>query len=454
MAGNRHPWRDIYSVQAWNKILEITRQQDNDELDDLTTLIREYHDVQKDTSDQIDLRIAMLKDIRVQAASLIVGQQLDITKQEKTKKYNDRGNRFITDLGPWLASLARTCGKKCEYLATLKDYERTSPKSAYTDSAASYLAYMSKVQQKRADESENMLMTAGNRMERLDPVHRGGGELELHGDNYVRATTNPLSKALYDWLDTDSKVPFFLWLENHAICVASPGLDNLWNESLRTVKKTSYPDNAAELYAVTLESGCLWSILADPVNGRTKKQFNTADAILVKGEVHAGGQYAFAWATDGQIYSAAHKAGTLHHSSFTQGRKVKAAGMWSVTKEGKVRYVDDNTGHYHTDAYHLFSFVEYLDRQGLLTPDAVVLSHTLPGDKAWAAQKFLAQYRDPKTRNELRATISKSAVKVRDPQGTAAAAAAAAPAAATPPANDLFAKLAAFKPPGIKKPPQ
>jgi hypothetical protein len=398
MAGNRHPWRDIYSVQAWNKILEITHQQRNDDLDDLTNLIREYHDLQKDTSDQIDLRIMMLKNIRVQAATIILGpeldneegkgqekrhQVLDITKKEKTKKYDDRRkNQFIADLGPWLASLARTCGKKYEYLATLKEYERNSPKSAYTDSAASYLAYMSKVQQKRADESENMLMTAGNRMERLDPVHRGGGELELHGDNYVRATSNPLSKALYDWLDTDSKVPFFLWLENHAICVASPGLDNLWNESLRTVKKTSYPDNAADLYAVTVESGSLWSIRADPANGRTKKQFNTADAVIVKGEVHAQGQYAFAWATDGQIYSAAHKAGTLHHSSFTQGRKVKAAGMWSVTKVGKVRYVDDNTGHYHTDAYHLFSFVEYLDRQGVLTPDAVVLSRTLPGDKA------------------------------------------------------------------------
>jgi hypothetical protein len=448
MPENRFPWRDIYSVEAWKKILEITKNSANQDLSQLTKLIERYHGIQKDRLDALAARRESLQKVEDESWRLIEDKKMSTDKDDKKKFDSRRG--YITELGPWLASLAGRCWKKIDYLVTIEEFEKENRNSEYCRSAASYLRYLNKVQQRRAKDT-NMHLTTGNRMERLDPLHRGGAELELFGDNYIQSTSNPLSRALFDWLDADSTTPFFLWLEYHPICVANPGLDKAWDETLRTVKKTLYPANADEVFVVTVLPGCLKSVSADPVSGRTEKTFDTSDARIVKGAVTAHGQYAFAWSTENQIYSAPHKAGTLHHSSFTHGYKVKAAGMWGVSPEGKVIYVDDNTGHYHTDAYHLYDFIVFLDKNRVLDPNAVVLARTLPGDNAWPVKRFLDQYRDPAIRiKELKANIKTSPLKVPG-KGIGAPPPPTAAAAVDPGQKDLFSKMAAFKPPTVKK---
>jgi hypothetical protein len=365
---NKFPWRDIYSIAAWDKILTLTHNSGHSDYFDLSGItghIKQYHAIRKDALDNLPARRQSLLGLQQKCIDFVTLRELPTDKGGKKKYDNRPGGGYITEIGPWLRSLEGRCQKKYDYLQILEDFERNNRNAEHSGSAASFLKYLTKVQKSRSTDA-NMHLTAGNRMERIDPVHRGGAELELFGDNYIQATSNPLSQALVQWLEDSSTTPFFLWLENQPICVASPGLDDKWSESFRTIKKTVYVPKGEDVYLVTIRAGQLWREPADAQPGTAEKIFDTSDAYLVKGSVVQNPRYAFAWSTDNQIYSAPHKAGTLHHSSFTRGYKVQAAGMWSVTKQGKVTYIDDDTGHYHTDAFHLYSFCKFLDRKGLL----------------------------------------------------------------------------------------
>ena len=450
MADNKSPWRDIYSVAGWDKILKLTNNSGHSDYFGITRHIEQYHGIRKDVLANLPARRQSLLGLEQKCIDFVTSRELSTDKSGK-KKYNDRaipGNQYITEIGPWLMSLARRCEKKYDYLKILEDFERNNKNAEHSGSAASYLKYLNKVQKSRSTDT-NMHLTAGNRMERIDPVHRGGAELELFGDNYVQATSNPLSQALVQWLEDSSTTPFFLWLETQPICVATPGLDDKWSQSFRTITKTAYVPKGEDIYLVSANAGQLWRELADSHEGTAGIIFDTSDARLVKGSVAQHPRYAFAWSTDDQIYSAPHKAGTFHHSSFTRGYKVKAAGMLGVS-QGKVTYVDDDTGHYHTDAFHLYSFCEFLQRKGVLAQDAGVRARTLPSDEVWPIRLFLERYRDPATREELKANIKVSDIKVPGKGfGAATAAAAASPAPADP--NNVFSKMAAFKPP-VRKP--
>jgi hypothetical protein len=80
------------------------------------------------------------------------------------------------------------------------------------------------------------------------------------------------------------------------------------------------------------------------------------------------------------------------------------------------------------------------------------VSRTLPGQGAWPIKNLLKLYRDPASREELKAKIKDSDVKVPGKGvGAATAATAATPAPADP--NNIFSKMAAFKPPVINKTP-
>jgi len=217
-----------------------------------------------------------------------------------------------------------------------------------------------------------------------------------------------------------SQVPFFLWLENHPVCTASPGLDDKWSETLRRVKMTKYGKHPSEMFTIQVDQGCLRCVPVDSAPERaTTEQFDTKSAVIVKGDPKPGGQYAFIWATDEHIYTAAHKAGTLHHSSFTRGYKVKAAGMWTVTN-GKVKYVDDNTGHYQTDAFRLYAFCEYLHKSGVVDADAEIRARTL-GQDSMKIRDFLASYSDRTKLQTLRTTPSLLEIKAPTPRVAAAA---------------------------------
>lgn len=61
MPDNRFHWRDIYSIEAWKKILEITDNAANPDLYKLTKLIENYHQTQKDKLDAFVTRRAHLQ---------------------------------------------------------------------------------------------------------------------------------------------------------------------------------------------------------------------------------------------------------------------------------------------------------------------------------------------------------------------------------------------------------
>lgn len=442
MADNSFPWRDIYSNEAWAKILSLQSPEAGaspGKLKSITELIARYHAIPKDQKQTIDQRTQLLNDIRA-AAQEWMGTPGVNTDKSGQRKYESTDGKYIKDIGPWIASLYKRAGKKCEYLLDLKQFLDTHKHASTLGSAANFLEYLNKKQTKRALDPktgkppETMSLVPGNRVEKIDPFRRGGAEFSLDRDNEITPTTNPMSKALCLWLETNSDKPFFMWLENTAICLATPGLDRIWDEELRRVKRTWYSGDQPDVYLVSVQGPLLMGRPADNGNQQNLQPFDTSGAKIVKGEFHHRGQFAFVWATDGSIYSAEHKAGKLHHSSFTAGRKVKAAGMWSV-ENGKVSYVDDNTGHYQTDAYHLFDFLDFLNKNHLVADDATVSARTIKlmgqetGESRIPVSTFLERFRDPKEREALRAGIN--TMRVKAPSTVQAKPAASAAAAAT-----------------------
>jgi hypothetical protein len=209
VADTKHPWRDIYSVAAWNKILKLTNHADQSDfaLSGITRHIGQYHAIRKDVMETLPARRQSLLRLGQNCIDFLSVRGISTDKAGK-KKYDDRakaGNEYIKEIGPWLMSLAGRSIKKYDYLKILEDFERDHKNAEHSRSAASFLAYLNEVQ-KRRETDTNMHLTAGNRMERIDPLHRGGAELEFFGDNYIKATTNPLSKALVQWLDDDSTI--------------------------------------------------------------------------------------------------------------------------------------------------------------------------------------------------------------------------------------------------------
>lgn len=455
MGDNSFPWRDIYSNEAWAKILSLQRPEAHPNAEGLKNIgevIARYHSIPKDEKQGIEARRSLLEEIGALAQHWTQTPGVKTDKGD-AKKFKAGGEgSYIKELGPWIASLEKRAKKKSQYLLDIKTFLDDNKHASTLSTAAKFLEYLNRKQRKRAQDQPTMSLVPGNRVEKIDPFHRGGAEFSLDRNNEITPTTNPISKSLCRWLENNSDTPFFLWLEKTAICLATPGLDNIWDEEFRRVKKTWYSGEQPGVYLITIQGPTLMCLSADGDEDQNLQLFDTRKAKVVKGEVVPIGQYAFAWATDGSIYSAEHKAGKLHHSSFTAGRKVRAAGMWSVV-DGKVMYVDDNTGHYQTDAYHLYDFLDFLDKQHLIADGGVVAARTIKllgteaGESRIPIKTLLQRYANLEERKALRAGVNTASVKAAggaagQPQPAAAAAAATSQPGLT---KDFFKK---FKPPG------
>lgn len=71
------------------------------------------------------------------------------------------------------------------------------------------------------------------------------------------------------------------------------------------------------------------------------------------------------------FYTASHIVGTFHHSSFLAGGYARAAGEWVVTM-GKVKAMDNQTGHYRSTSEHLAYAVQFLKQQQAFFPGAKI----------------------------------------------------------------------------------
>lgn len=70
-------WRDVYSMEAWRKILTITGAPRRPALAQIEMELRAYHQVDKVLERNLDTRIMLLKDLATETAIGIVGPQTE-----------------------------------------------------------------------------------------------------------------------------------------------------------------------------------------------------------------------------------------------------------------------------------------------------------------------------------------------------------------------------------------
>src|SRR5262249_11147599 len=117
-----------------------------------------------------------------------------------------------------ILTLERRSLRKRDYLEKLKIYCRTANPQALLDY----------INSPRDPNDELLDLDRDVRMEREDFMHRDGYE-----DAYF-----PMHQAFEQWAQGNHQIPFFLWLENHEVC-----LSERKEGMLREVKSVEYFDD-------------------------------------------------------------------------------------------------------------------------------------------------------------------------------------------------------------------
>jgi hypothetical protein len=89
-----------------------------------------------------------------------------------------------------------------------------------------------------------------------------------------------------------------------------------------------------------------------------------------------------------KFYSHVGKIARTHHSSFTAGGSVIAAGEWYV-KRGRIKLINGLSGHYMPDAERFLRALYYLNKKGAIDDKATVLAFNDSGPQEIYAISFL-----------------------------------------------------------------
>lgn len=174
-------------------------------------------------------------------------------------------------------------------------------------------------QTQKAEVNNNMWL------EVLDPLHRHGGNL---------------SKLYEKWL-------------------ATAGSKSFW-ETIGTRARPEVEYHQGELYRVSFEAGRLVGEDGQPHSTMGKQTLFYGDGWEI-----------FVYSPDGSLYMNSHWRSEFHHTSFTGGAAVLAAGE-TVVENGIVRMLTAKTGHYRTSPELMLKMVRMLREipaEALIRPD-------------------------------------------------------------------------------------
>lgn len=381
MSKNKTPWRDIYSLETWLHIVKITaadfkRDRAGDTVRELTQLIAKYHMIDKRNSEQMANRKRMLYEIWATTMLYILPRDdLDTKSQksaydkgsDKVKRHKAKVNplgravAFEDKIEPWINSLGNRAAKKVQYIRTIQKFVNST---AATNNVSSFIEYIK--DQAGRDRSGPLLpLTPGTKMEKIDPFHR---DFEFHGhkDGTITDPATDMARALKDWVEHGSDIPFFYWLEGHMICTGTKHFD-----PVKKISGVSYSGDSDEtVLRVWLNGGLLRArgLLASDAG----EPFTTKNSGTKPG-------HAFVWMKDGMMVSHTHQSGQFHHSTFSGGKKVRCAGTW-VAKNGKLTRMDNNSGHYQPTDAHFCTLLSLIEKAGGTSKETRVGTHsTVPG---------------------------------------------------------------------------
>ena len=399
-------WRDVVSVYGWRTgVLERAEKteatmtatakirgvfQDRFSspkafLDYIGEKLHQYHKIQKDEIKNIDSRIKALKELSELANKYL--STFNVSKEAAEARSVEKHkvwNRF-TEGGPQqetvdrnVLSLARRSLRKAGYLRMLKEYYSKGGAGYQFRNPKALLDYVKHPQEKTG---EFVGLSPGVRLEQLDPVHRGDYEV----DDDLSITCGA---AFHQWAGGGADKPFFLWLENHAVCIEDDK-GKLETNSVAYVRADHREQADARsklavliignpIMAVDLTSGEMPTKMCDTVAGgyaAERRKDPRGDRTF------GNGVAAFVWTEPGEVFIANHMAQEFHHSSFVSGTRVRCGGML-VVENGVVTALSNNSGHYKPRKEHVRNFVWLLQGAGAISSTAALEVH-MGNKKMW-----------------------------------------------------------------------
>lgn len=409
------PWRDVISVSAWEQVVQktdstarigaltsLSARFDSSvatpkrALEQIGRALRHYHSIEKDQLQTIGERVRALHEVSNAAAFYLTKFKVDLNRASQraqmqpsapgvkdnvlvqhpsvnrwdrspeTGQFMD-GNPARESLDRNLLTLARRSLRKARYLKRLQRY--------YTEEVSSDpLELVRYLKNPKEDTSELVGLAPGVRMEALDPFHR---PVELHVKNGQIQDSDDLddsygiTAAFGEWLRGvgASAAPFFMWLENHPICLEDD------KELISGTRSVSYI-NAQRGQAVSVGRVMLVKpgpiCMAVELSDRGPAQV-CSTASYISAERKGGlGAAAYVWTEARELFVGQHAEGTFHHSSFLSGRQVRCAGMIKII-DGFVTFISNNSGHYKPGKANLMAFGLWLRQKGAMQADAKVL---------------------------------------------------------------------------------
>lgn len=393
MAGNKHPWRDVMSKNAWDTMRDRTNAKHTDikardPLGEIEKQLDEYHKIPKQDRKKFPKRIKALIVLAIEANKYLeakykqqsyqrTGNHKGIVQSENrlVKNNNNNNNNMENTIDRWVYSLAKRAVKKAGYLEDL--YRHLIGDRGHLGSASAFLNY---VQNKRESPYESRLtpgllnLVPGVKPEKWDPFHRPI-EVEIDEELRTRVThPNAISHAFSEWCNSNNEIHFLEWLEDHSICRITKYLDETGTRNMpnplgfgrvqygltNTMIQSTYPKNG-KLHAKTLGKEEVESLLTT-INKFVKRK---------------PGQ-AYVWLNTGEILIGKHEVGVFHHSSFFSGGKVRCAGTMEA-EDGIVTRLDNYSGHYRPTAQHVLTFLQFLHKHNVLGPSAKISAYGTHG---------------------------------------------------------------------------
>ncbi|MBN2124337.1 MAG: hypothetical protein JW821_08595 [Deltaproteobacteria bacterium] len=369
------------SLLKKKKFLQRTQFILDPEVRELVNKINRYHQVRKDEVSNFPTRIAMLINI-AQWARMTMARRGMASQAQKRMATRGLG------LGDYLEGIGRRAEAKAAYFKILVNYCAATGAGELADPQD----LVRRVMAAQATHGKLIGLAPGARLEGVDPIHRPW-EIEMEGGRIKAGTMIEHQNLLAEWhqkvLMGECNKPLFAYLEITPHCLqADVAKDCGW------VYFKGQADASAPFYLIREDQGALKMGLMNSLD-LTKLTWELFDTSWITRKQSRKGALwtpvptmAYNWLANKELVAGLHNAMSegyygkkhidFHHSSFTGGQMVRCAGMIGATN-GKITYLDNNSGHYKPKTEYLQRLVKYCLKRGYFAPEATVRDLGLEG---------------------------------------------------------------------------
>ena len=341
-------------------------------------------------------------------------------EQLRQKKFNDLKDEKYRDaysaykdisFDLFVSKLCRRAERKAQYIEKLQKHLANADRG-FTGGKDNLISYIKS--KTYAPNDDNLVrMKHEVIMERIDPWHRDyeiSFDLEKREYGFkAQRGDSVYGAALYQWLNDNkhANTPFFVWLEGHYVCTGVPDPripEGAYTESDGHVNYFRADKELSDkTRLVSTLNGSLW---AYRIGQDGEVDLNLFDTQHLKGNIKTAQKEAYVWSRDGFIFTGEHIGGQFHHSSLVSGKKVRCAGMINVLG-GKVKSVNNDSGHYKPGTRHFRNFCQFLNQHNVVMEGARVEDKSTKPDTRVSFEEFLAGDRTVRIRRDLQALKAK-----------------------------------------------